>query len=217
MKNHNPTTIFLVVSNEDDRCRVRDSLMSLQFDVREFETVEQFMQQLSHAKSGCIISSLRLPGASGLELQLQLSQQGSSLPVILLARKASTQIVVRAMRSGVIAVLDVPVNEDELWLAVREAVAENARRDDYRTLIANLADRFNRLSGGEQKVLSRICQGLTNKEIASLLDVSVRTVESRKRRLLEKTSCSSLAELLLTYQQFKDLREIGCCEHRRAS
>ena len=146
---------------------------------------------------------LRLSGMSGLELQSELKERGDLLPVILFAERVSTQLIVRAMRNGAVAFLDMPVNEDEIWLAVREALADNADRLEREENKANLRARFHELTAGELLVLTKVCEGLTNKEIASQIEVSIRTVEARRRRLLKKTSTNSFPELLLTYEKFR--------------
>ena len=81
--------------------------------------------------------------------------------------------------------------------------SENRTRIDVQGERADLQARFGRFSDGEQHVLNRVCEGLSNKQIAAVLDVSLRTVESRRRRILERTQCQSFPELLLTYQTFK--------------
>lgn len=194
---------FIVESNELHRRRLAQSVKSARFDVHEFASAEEFIDDSGHQARGCIISGLRLGGMSGLELQTLLNEQGSLLPIILVSEKVSTPLIVKGMRSGALAFLDLPINEDELWLTIREAMAVNTSRIARHASISDLRIRFSDLSEGEKQVLEKVCEGLTNKAIASLLDVSIRTIESRRRRLLVKTRSGSFPELLLSFQQFR--------------
>ena len=209
MSDEKPQTIFLVISENDDCAFFESALQTLKFDVRLFDTAESFLSQAGEVSSGCVLCSLRLPGLSGLELHETLRKRGSLLPVILVARKASTNIVVQAMRRGVVGFLDVPTNEDTLWMAVRQGLTENAQSKSISEGLGALASRFQSLSTVENDVLSRMCQGMTNRRIAEELDVSIRTVEARKGRLLKKTGSSSKADMLMSFQRFRDLSFLG--------
>lgn len=204
MVNNALPTVYVIESHEQNRNRLSRSLMSMQFEVRDFDGAEAFLRESHRCERGCVVADLRLGGMSGLELQARLKKEGSLLPVVLVAERVSTQLIVRAMREGAVAFLDLPINEDDLWLAVRSAISENADRLVREEKKNNLRTRFGQLSDGELQVLTKVREGLTNKEIASLLDVSIRTVESRRRRILQKTSSGSIPELLLTYEQFKN-------------
>lgn len=197
-------TVVVIESQEEDRFRLNQLLTTMEFEVKHFETAEEFLEVRDGFTAGCVLTSLHLRGMSGLELQTRLRECDSPLPVIVVGKRVSTQMIVRVMREGAITFLDLPIIEDAVWLALREAMAENRKRISEKARIVDLNSRFRDLSDGEKLVLKKVCEGLTNKQIASTIDVSVRTVESRRRRLLLKTRSSSLAELLLTYQQFRD-------------
>lgn len=194
---------YVVESNEAEVTKLSQFLTSMRFDVQCFTTAEEFLRVAGDRIEGCVVTGLRLSGMSGLELQAELNERQSLLPVILMAERVSTQLVVKAMKNGALAFLDLPINEDELWLAIREAIALNTTRIEQQASERDLRSKFSELSEGEVEVLSKVCEGLTNKEIAASLDVSIRTIESRRRRLLEKTQSGSFPELLLSYQQFR--------------
>ena len=179
---------FVVESNEANATRLSQFLASMRFDVQCFSTAEEFLSAAGDQDRGCIVTGLRLSGMSGLELQAELNERNSLLPVILVAERVSTQLVVKAMRNGALAFLDLPINEDELWLAIREAMTLNTSRIEKEASERDLRSRFSELSEGEVEVLAKVCEGLTNKEIAALLDVSIRTIESRRRKAVRKNS-----------------------------
>jgi FixJ family two-component response regulator len=197
-------TVYVIDSNTTTRESTSRLLTAMQFSVEEFPTAEEFLAR-PKTDVGCVVSELRLGGISGLELQSHLQREASILPVVFVAERASTPLIVRAMRQGAIAFLDQPANEDDLWLAVREAIAENADRHQCRDRNNRLRARFSKLSEPELAVLQKVREGRTNKEIAAKLDVSIRTVESRRRRILEKTSTSTFPDLIVVYEEYKNV------------
>lgn len=184
------------------RAKLVHILSSMDFDVEHYQDGESFLRDADRFSRGCVVTLLRLGGMSGIEVQASLAERGSLLPVILVSEGVSPQIIVRAMRNGAVSFLASPINEDELWMAVREALSENAERLYGVRHRNQLADRFSQLSKGEWDVLNNICKGLTNKEISTTLDVSVRTVETRKKRLLTKTQSNSIPDLAMSYQRY---------------
>lgn len=204
----NPVVYVIEPNDITGRAKLVHVLTSMDFRVKHFNSGEEFLREADQCTTGCLVTQLRLNGMSGMEVQTRLKEIGSHLPMIFVSERASTQIIVRSIRDGAISFLDSPVNEDQLWLAVREAFAENTKRLELSLERKYLLTRFSQLSPGESEVLSRLCQGCSNKQIASHLDVSVRTVESRKRRLLNKTSSESIPELLISFQQFKAICQV---------
>ena len=96
-------TVIVIESQEQNRNRLSRSLMSMQFEVREFDSAEAFLRESHRWERGCVVADLRLGGMSGLELQARLKEKASLLPVILVAERVSTQLIVRAMREGAVA------------------------------------------------------------------------------------------------------------------
>ena len=194
-------TVFIVGS---DDVQLSDSLATLHLPCRRFETLEGFFSSVDSNSRGCVIANLHLFGIGGFDLLLELSNRCSTLPVIIISNRISTRMVVKAMREGATTVLETPVNSEDLFFAVRDAVKQNEERAKQEKQATMLRSRFGQLSAGEQQVLDQLCSGLSNKEIASILDVHIRTVEARKKRLLEKTQSESVAQLLIAYQRFRN-------------
>lgn len=181
-----------------------ESVAALRIPCRHFETPEEFLESTVSDSRGCVIANLQLFGVGGFDVLLHLANRRSSLPVIIVSQKVSTRMVVRAMREGASTVLESPTNDEELFFAVRDAMRENEERTQRANQVAMLRSRFGSLSSGEQQVLDQLCSGLSNKDIAIKLNVHVRTVEARKKRLLEKTNSESQAQLLISYQRFRN-------------
>jgi FixJ family two-component response regulator len=163
---------------------------------REFPSAEAFLAEYQPGNPGCLVTDVRMLGMSGLELQEELNRRGIRLPVIVLTAHARTPLTVRAMQAGAVTLLDKPYQQDDLWDAIRRALARDAvsraeatRRDELRANIASLTP-------AERTVLERIVQGQPNKLIAKQLGVSLRTVENRRQAVIEKMRADSVAELV---------------------
>lgn len=193
-------TVYLV--GPEDK-QLAESVSAMRIPCRYFETLEEFLVATDAGSRGCVIANLQLFGVGGFDVLLQLSNRRSTLPVIIISQKVSTRMVVRAMREGASTILETPTNDEDLFFAVRDAMRENEERTKKEKQAALLSARFGSLSAGEQQVLDQLCNGLSNKDIAEYLNVHVRTVEARKKRLLEKTGSDSLALLLISYQRFR--------------
>jgi two-component system response regulator FixJ len=135
-------------------------------------------------------------GMSGLELLDEVRRREYPLPVVVVAAHVRTPITVRAMKGGAVTVLEKPWQEDELWDAIRLALAEEARvyaAYEYRRQILR---RLTLLTPDERRVMQQIVEGVPNKGIARAEEVSVRTIESRRRAIFSKMQACSLAALV---------------------
>ncbi|MCA9206953.1 MAG: response regulator transcription factor [Planctomycetales bacterium] len=149
-----------------------------------------------------------MQGMSGLELQQELRNRGSSLPVIVITAYADTPLTVEAMRKGAITLLDKPCREQQLWESIREALGLDRRLREARQAQVDRAGRFESLTEAERQVMELMIEGDPNKVIANKLEVSVRTVEARRHNVFLKTGTESLAELVRLYMDYRrDLDE----------
>jgi len=189
-------TIYLIEDDAAARSSTQALIVALGFQSREFESAEEFLQQHDPSNSGCVLTDLRLRGMSGIELLEALNAMNDDMPVVILTAYAKTQLTVRAMRSGAINVLDKPVDEDQLWEALREGLNVDRDRRLRRKRELDLSRRFDELTEQESQVLEMIVNGMTNRQIASQLRVSTRTVESRRHNIFRKTEASSIPELV---------------------
>jgi FixJ family two-component response regulator len=162
----------------------------------EFPSAEDFLKAYTPSGPACLVTDVRMPGMSGLDLQSELQRRSITLPVVVITAFARTPLTVRAMQSGAVTMLDKPCNADELWDAIRKAlardVAERARSERREELHRRVAS----LSPAERTVMHFVIEGTPNKTIASELDVSLRTVENRRHSVLQKMQAGSVAELV---------------------
>lgn len=189
-------TVYIVDDDPGSRESVRLLVRSMGVRTEQFESVERLLDSIDPRSSGCVVSDVRMPGLSGLDLQRALEQRGSTLPVILITAHAETPITVRAMEQGAVTLLDKPYRDDELWNAIRRALTldvsrrnEAAQRDALRRRLARLTER-------EFETLKLIVEGKPNKTAAGELNVSERTIENRRRSIFAKTETNSVAELV---------------------
>jgi two-component system response regulator FixJ len=150
---------------------------------------------IEHQK-GCLITELRLPDMSGIELLEELKLRASILPAIVLTAHADLASAVRATRLGAVAVLEKPCSEADLSSAVREAIVENRQQSDVRLKAIEMRARLKALSADETALIELILDGVKNTVIARRVGMSLRTVENRRRQVYEKMGAECLADLI---------------------
>ena len=189
-------TVFVV---DDDRM-ARDSVCalvrSLGMRAQSFASGEEFLAQYTPDLPGCLVTDVRMLGMSGVELQQRLNEDGVTLPVIVLTAFARTSLTVKVMQQGAVTLLEKPYEEDDLWDAIRKALAEDAQTRQDLGWLQELQRRLGTLTAKERDVLDGIVAGKANKVIARDLDVSIRTVENRRRDIFTKMQADSVAELV---------------------
>jgi len=188
-------TVFVVDDDDQARKSVCALVRSMGFPVESFASAEEFLVAYVEPRPGCLVTDYRLRGMNGLELREELVRRQLPLPFIVLTGYARTPLTVRAMQLGAVTLLDKPYSEDDLWEAIRKSLAEDASRRERQLRQREARDRLDTLTGGERQVLDMLIDGKPNKQIASELGVSVRTVENRRHEIFNKMGTPSLSEL----------------------
>ncbi|MBN8774147.1 MAG: response regulator transcription factor [Thiobacillus sp.] len=184
----------------DDNPAVRDAIRWLVEQVglsaRTYATAQEFLSACDPAMRGCLVLDIRMPGISGLDLQDRLQKQGIHLPVIIITGHGDVPVAVRAMKAGALEFLQKPFNDQTLLDAIHAALEKYhaiwAQQDQSHHTVRNLSA----LTPREQKVLDLLRHGKPNKVIAYELDLSVRTVEGYRARIMEKMGARSLGQLI---------------------
>jgi two-component system response regulator FixJ len=185
-------SIFVV----DDDDAVRDSLAFLfrssGYRVQAYASAQEALAGIDPEAQGCVVTDVRMPGMSGVDLLRELKGQGRTLPVIVITGHGDVPLAVEAMKAGAADFLEKPFAEEALLSAVRRALDAPAPSDTA----DESRERFDSLSQREHEVLGRLINGELNKTVAYELGISIRTVEVYRANIMSKTRADSFAELV---------------------
>jgi len=189
-------TVFLI----DDDPAIRDSLsllLSLKgVRTQPFANAESFIETYRPDWPGCVLTDLRMPGMTGLELQAVLRERQIEVPVVVLTAHGDVATARAALKNGAFDFLEKPIDDVMLVEVLRNALRADRERRAAVTSRSSADARIERLTDREREVLALIAAGHQNREIATQLGISPRTVEVHKSRIMEKLECHSLAELI---------------------
>ena len=192
--NESPVVVLL-----DDDPGVRRSLslaLSLAgYQVEAYATAEDLLRGLDPSQPGCLVLDLRMPGMDGLEVQQALSDRGCSLPIIFMSAFGDIPTTVRALKAGAVDFLEKPFATESLITRIEEAIATDRRQRAQKVLRQTIIERAGHLTGRETEVMQLVTAGLSNKDIARQLEISPRTVEKYRARVMEKMHADSIADL----------------------
>jgi FixJ family two-component response regulator len=136
-------------------------------------------------------------GMSGLELQKELGIRNIDMPIIFITGHGDIPMSVIAMRSGAVTVLEKPFNNRQLVNSLEESLAIVRKNTTVQKLQANIRSRFDTLTSREQEVMKHVVQGMTNRSIAEVMELSNRTVEVHRSKVMKKMQATTLPELVL--------------------
>ena len=144
----------------------------------------------------CLVLDVQMPGLSGLELQRELTDAGISIPIIFITGHGDIPMSVRAMKAGAVEFLTKPFRDQDLLDAIEQAIDRDRELRKQQAGIADLRDRFERLTPREREVMELVVAGLLNKQIAVRLGISEITVKLHRHQVMEKMKADSLADLV---------------------
>jgi two-component system, LuxR family, response regulator FixJ len=184
----------------DDDDALRESLAFLlgtaQFSVQSFASAKAFLEALPAVTKGCIITDVRMPDLSGIDLLRRLSDLKVTLPVIVVTGHGDVALAVEAMKIGAIDFLEKPVDDEVLLASVNLALQQQDGQAKRHIERAEIESRTAALSQRERDVLDELVAGRANKQIAFDLGISPRTVEIYRANLMHKMHAGSLSELV---------------------
>ncbi len=189
-------TVFIV----DDDPSICEGLVNLLESVgigaRSYPSAESFAKEWNPANAGCLLLDARLPGISGVEFQEQMKKSGIALPVIFMTAHGDVPMVRKVMKSGAVEFLVKPFQKEELLQAVKHAFTLDHMRRKAEDLRNVVQARLETLTERERQVMDLVTAGLTNKEIAEQLCLSVVTIKLYRGQMMRKMQAGSLADLV---------------------
>ncbi len=190
--------IFVHVIDDDEAAR--DSLAFLlgtaKINVKTYDSASEFLKVAANVTSGCVITDVRMPDISGIDLLRRLKELRVGLPVIVITGHADVQLAVKAMKIGAADFLEKPFDEEVLLATVRSALNRQDSEGKRRADRLNVENRLASLSKRERDVLEGLVAGLANKQIAFDLKISPRTIEIYRANLMTKMQAASLSDLV---------------------
>jgi FixJ family two-component response regulator len=188
--------VFVIDDDENVRETIADLLRSVGLGAQTFGSAQEFLQAKRSDAPGCIVLDVRLPGASGLELQRTLTDSNIALPIIFISGHGTIPMSVRAIKSGAREFLTKPLNEQEFLDAIQACIERDKVRRQQSNLLAELRERFNSLTPREREVLPFVITGRPNKQIAGQLELSEMTVKVHRGQIMRKMRARSLVDLV---------------------
>jgi FixJ family two-component response regulator len=193
----NSTPLVYVVDDDD---AVRDSLLLLLRSIgiigRAFATAGDFLDAYDPKQHSCLVTDIRMPGMSGLDLQRELKDRGAPIPVILITGHGDVPMAVDAMKEGALDFIEKPFRDQDLLDRVQQALTWDEEHRSKNLEALSIQERIATLTPRETEVMELVVQGCANKVIAQDLGVSQRTVEIHRARVMDKMGMRSLAALV---------------------
>src|SRR5262245_7693734 len=184
----------------DDDQSVRDALSSLfrsvGYRVQLFGATQEFIEAKRGDGNSCLVLDIRLPGASGLDLQGHLNSAQIPIPIIFMTGHGDIPMSVRAMKAGAVDFLAKPFRDQDMLDAVANALEADRKRRASDGSIAALRAAFETLTSREREVMGFVTAGLMNKQVAGNLGLSEITVKIHRASVMRKMGCQSLADLV---------------------
>jgi FixJ family two-component response regulator len=189
-------TVFVIDDDPSMRRALERQLQGAGYRVETFDSAQAYLDCPAHEGAACIVSDVRMPGLSGLDLQASLAQAGGDLPIVFISGHGDVPTTVHAMKAGAVGFLAKPFTRDELLPAVADALARSRERTSARAEGAALRSRYASLTAREREVFALVAAGLLNKVVADRLGIAEKTVKIHRGRVMEKLAASSVADLV---------------------
>lgn len=207
-----PETPLVIIVDDDDAVRegLSELILSAGFQPATFASTRELLDADILDRHGCLILDVRMPGASGLDLQHHLARRGNPKPIIFLTGHGDIPMTVQAMKAGAIDFLTKPVRDQTLLDAVIAAIAADAKRRAEAEVVKRNVKRLQTLTPRERQVLHEVARGRLNKQIAFDLGISEVTVKLHRGNVMRKMEAASIGELIRAWETLPmQMRETG--------
>jgi two-component system response regulator FixJ len=189
-------TVHVIDDDEAIRASLAFLLDTVELEARTYDSAEAFLAAAPGLAPGCVVTDMRMPGMSGLDLVRRLRERAVEIPVIVITGHADVPLAVEAMKAGVADFIEKPFDDEVLLAAIRQALARGEDAEEREARQAAVRERLESLSARERQVLDALVAGRANKVIAYDLGISPRTVEVYRANVMTKMQAASLSELV---------------------
>src|ERR1700693_2329424 len=194
-----------VVDDDDGMRRALDALLStIGYKTAVFSRPSEFLANFKADAPGCLVLDIRMPDMSGLELQQHLNRMGSMLPVIFITGHGDVPMAVQAMKEGAFEFIQKPFRDQDLLDRINHALKQDAENRNTVARRADIQHRLESLTPRERQGMDMVVDGAANKVIAIDLDLSERTVEIHRAKVMEKMGARSVAHLVKLHLTLAD-------------
>ena len=190
------STVFVIDDDQSLRDALEWLLESIHLRVEKFASANEFLDAYDPQRPGCLVLDIRMPEMSGLELQSQLNERKSNLPIIVITGHGDVPTCVRAFEGGAFAFLEKPVNHQQFLDHIQRAIEHNQELRRIQRDSPGLVPQLESLTPREREVMDLVASGKTMKQVASLLKISIQTCSKHRARVLEKLGAETDVELV---------------------
>lgn len=198
------STVFVVDDDQEVRTGLQQLLTAIGLPVQTFSSAQGFLDAIDKSRPGCVVTDIRMPGMTGIELQKELRERKVRLPVIVITAYGDVSFAVEAFHGGAIDFLQKPYRPQHMISRIREALARDQARRLLERELKRTRTQLASLTQRETEVMERLVEGKTTKEIARDLGIGLSTVDYHRGNVLTKLDVDNVVNLAVAVQKFRE-------------